>query len=59
MKRIVITFAPTGRSTVEAFGFSGKECLAATRSIEEAIGKTGVDKPKPEMHRVARATLKT
>lgn len=59
MKSIKIVFAPDGTSTVEAFGFSGKECLAATKSIEEAIGKVGSSKPKPEMHRAAQATLRT
>jgi hypothetical protein len=59
MKKIVIDFAPDGKSTVEAFGFSGKDCLSATKSIEEAIGKASADKPKPEMHRAVRATVRT
>jgi Protein of unknown function (DUF2997) len=41
MKKIVITFHK-GQSSIEAFGFTGGECLKATKSIEEALGK--VDK---------------
>lgn len=39
MKKIVVTFDIHGDSKVEAFGFTGGACLAATKSIEEAIGK--------------------
>lgn len=39
MKKIVIVFDKKGQSTIEAFGFSGGECLKATKDIEEAIGK--------------------
>jgi hypothetical protein len=39
MKKIVITFDKKGKSTVEAFGFSGGDCLKATKDIEDAIGK--------------------
>lgn len=41
MKKIVITFDNAGGSSIEAFGFSGGECLKATKSIEEALGKAG------------------
>jgi len=41
MRKIVITFHK-GQSSIEAFGFTGGECLKATKSIEEALGK--VDK---------------
>lgn len=39
MKKIVVTFDKKGGSKVEAFGFTGGACLAATKDIEEAIGK--------------------
>ena len=59
MKRILIDFSPDGTSTVEAFGFQGAECLKATKSIEEALGKVSSSKPKPEMKIPVRtATLK-
>jgi len=41
MKKIVITFDGNGDSSIEAFGFTGGECLKATQSIEEALGKVG------------------
>ncbi len=40
MKKIVVTFDKKGGSRVEAFGFTGAACLAATKDIEDAIGKT-------------------
>lgn len=39
MKKITITIDQEGNSTIEASGFSGGECLAATKSFEEALGK--------------------
>jgi hypothetical protein len=39
MKKIVVTFEPNGDTSVEAFGFSGGDCLKATKSIEDALGK--------------------
>lgn len=46
MKKIVITFDKRGGSKIEAFGFSGGACLAATKDIEDAIGKTSGRKMK-------------
>lgn len=40
MKKIVVTFDRKGGSKIEAFGFTGGACLAATKDIEDAIGKT-------------------
>ena len=39
MKKIVIVFDKNGGSKIEAFGFTGGDCLRATKDIEEAIGK--------------------
>lgn len=46
MKKIVITFDKRGGSKMEAFGFTGTDCIAATKSIEEAIGKAEERKMK-------------
>jgi len=46
VKKIVITFEQNGNSSIEAFGFSGGDCLAATKSFEEALGKLGSRKMK-------------
>lgn len=46
MKKIIITFEKNGNSAIEAFGFSGSDCLKATKSFEEALGKVGSRKMK-------------
>ena len=38
-RRIIVRVSPTGDITVEADGFQGKGCEAATKAIEEALGK--------------------
>lgn len=50
VKRIKITIDPLGNPTVEAEGFNGMGCEAATKGIEDALaGKSGFDRVmKPE-----------
>ena len=38
-RRIHVRVTPTGEITVEADGFQGKGCEAATKAIEDALGK--------------------
>ena len=38
-RRIIVKVSPFGEITVEAEGFQGKGCEAATKAIEEAHGK--------------------
>jgi hypothetical protein len=47
-RRILVRVAPDGALTVEADGFQGKGCEAATRAIEEALGKRTGRTLKPE-----------
>ena len=47
-RRILVKVSPFGEITVEADGFQGKGCEAATRAIEEALGKRTVRTLKPE-----------
>ena len=54
-RRIHIRVSPTGEITVEADGFQGKGCEAATKAIEEALGKTKARVRKPEFWRQAQA----
>lgn len=59
MKRIRITIDPNGDPpTIEADGFTGKACLAATLDFERAYGGAKSSKPKPEMAARATATVK-
>jgi len=37
MKTITVTFAD-GKATIQTSGFAGKECLAATLALEQALG---------------------
>ena len=47
-RRILVRVAPDGALTVEADGFQGKGCEAATKAIEEALGKRTGRTLKPE-----------
>lgn len=48
MKTIEVIVSPDGNVTVEAFGFKGKGCEAATKAIEQALGVSGKSMRKPE-----------
>ncbi len=49
-EQVIITIGKGGETTVEAKGFKGKGCKAATEALEKAIGNTTGDKLKPEYH---------
>ena len=50
-RRIHVRVTPTGEITVEAEGFQGKGCEAATAAIEEALGKSTQRTRKPDFWR--------
>jgi len=50
MRSIEITFTPLGEVTIEAIGFKGKACEAATKAIEQALGAVTTRKAKPELY---------
>ena len=50
-RRIHVKVSPVGEITVEAEGFQGKGCEAATKAIEEALGKPRVRTRKPDFWR--------
>lgn len=48
MKTIFIEVNQDGAVTVDAVGFKGKGCEAATRAIEQALGTVKKSTKKPE-----------
>lgn len=50
-RKIHVRVSPNGEITVEADGFHGKGCEAATKAIEEALGKPGARTRKPDFWR--------
>ena len=50
-RSIHVRVSREGEITVEALGFSGRGCEAATAAIEAALGKTAEHTRKPEFWR--------
>jgi hypothetical protein len=50
-RRIHVHVSPFGEITVEADGFQGQGCEAATKAIEEALGKPRQRTRKPDFWR--------
>ena len=50
-RRILVKVSTTGDITVEAEGFQGKGCEAATKAIEDALGKPRERTRKPDFWR--------
>ena len=58
MANIEITFRPDGTTKVEGVGFKGKDCEAATKAFEDALGRTTGRRRKPEYDVKAKAHAK-
>jgi len=50
-RRIHVRISAIGEITVEAEGFQGKGCEAATKAIEDALGKSRNRTRKPDFWR--------
>lgn len=50
-RRIHVRISPAGEITVEAEGYKGNGCEAATMAIETALGKPGTRTRKPDYWR--------
>lgn len=61
MKEIILTVDIDGRSKIETKNFKGKACLAASKFLEDALGKTTESVFKPEYYEFdgSRATSKS
>lgn len=55
-RKIQVRITPSGEITVEAHGFMGKGCEAATKAIEDALGKAGTRTRKPDYWRQSNAS---
>jgi hypothetical protein len=56
-KTITVQIDPAGKTTIEAHGFQGQGCLAATAYLEEALGTPVGDRTlKPEIKQQTRST---
>lgn len=49
MKEIIITVKPDGSTVIEAAGYTGRDCLKATKPFEDALGVITQRKLKPVM----------
>jgi hypothetical protein len=58
MKKIIVTIAPDGATSVETQGFKGKACQDATRQIEQALGAVVSEKKTSEFYQTAGGELK-
>jgi hypothetical protein len=50
-RKILVRVSPAGDISVEAEGFQGKGCEAATKAIEDALGKPRERTRKPQFWR--------
>ena len=51
---IEVLISPTGEIVIEAVGFKGADCEAATRFLEEALGVMNSKVKKPEYHQATQ-----
>ena len=50
MKRVEIIVDPKGNSKVETKGFSGSECVEASKFVEQALGKETASRTTAEFY---------
>lgn len=51
MPRIIeVTVSPRGETTVQTKGYTGGDCLAASKSFEQALGVVTADVKTAEFH---------
>lgn len=51
MPRIIeVTVSPRGETTVQTRGYTGGDCLAASRFLEQALGVSAVERKTAEFY---------
>ena len=56
MPRIIeVTVSPQGETTVQTKGYSGGDCLQASKFLEQALGVVASDKNTPEFYQATPA----
>jgi hypothetical protein len=59
MKTLTVTATPTGAVSVEADGFKGQGCTAASEFLTQALGTVASVTKKPEHSQVSTTTSTT
>lgn len=54
-KLIEVTVSPTGETTVQTKGFTGSDCLEASKFLEQSLGISTTDQKTGEFHATAQA----
>ncbi len=49
-KTIEVTVSPTGQTTIQTKGFTGSDCLAASRFLEQALGLASAEQKTDEFY---------
>ncbi len=56
MSRIIeVVVSPQGESTIQTKGYSGGECLQASKFLEQALGVATADRKTPEFYTAQQA----
>lgn len=55
MRTIEVLIAPTGEATVQTRGYTGADCLQASKWLERSLGITTADQKTPEFFQAEQA----
>ena len=56
MSRVIeVIVSPTGETTVQTKGFTGGDCLQASKFLEQALGSKTAEQKTPEFYQSAQA----
>ena len=55
MARVIeVIVSPAGETSVQTKGYTGSECLQASKWLEKSLGIATTDRKTPEFHEVAQ-----